>query len=58
MRTIAAPIITDKVEKVVDCLMRYNPERIILFGSYARGEADEYSDVDVVVPLRHLPGPQ
>lgn len=24
-------------------------QRAILFGSYARGEADEYSDVDVVI---------
>lgn len=39
----------DKVKKIVDCLIRYDPERIILFGSYARGEADEYSDLDVVV---------
>lgn len=39
----------DKVKRVVECLRRYNPERIILFGSYARGDVDEYSDVDVVV---------
>lgn len=28
---------------------RFQPEKIILFGSYARGAANEYSDVDVVV---------
>ena len=39
----------DKVKKIVDCLRRYDPERIILFGSYAREEADEYSDVDLVI---------
>ena len=39
----------DKVKRVVECLRRYNPERVILFGSYARGDVDEYSDVDVVV---------
>ena len=27
----------------------YDPERIILFGSYAYGEPKEYSDVDVLV---------
>ena len=32
----------------------FNPQRIILFGSYARGTADEKSDVDflVICPLR------
>lgn len=39
----------DKVQKVVDCLKRYDPEQIIIFGSCARGDADEQSDVDVVV---------
>lgn len=39
----------DKVQKIVDCLKRYNPEQIIIFGSSARGDADEQSDVDVVV---------
>ena len=39
----------ERVKRVVECLKRYNPERIIIFGSYARGEADEQSDVDVVV---------
>ena len=27
----------------------YQPEKIILFGSYARGETDEYGDLDFVV---------
>lgn len=40
---------TDKIKRVVNCLKRYHPEKIILFGSYARGEADEYSDLDLVV---------
>ena len=39
----------DKVQKVVDCLKRCDPEQIIIFGSCARGDADEQSDVDVVV---------
>lgn len=39
----------NRVQKVVRCLKRYNPERIIIFGSCARGDADEQSDVDVVV---------
>ncbi|MHB8766987.1 MAG: nucleotidyltransferase domain-containing protein [Deferrisomatales bacterium] len=28
---------------------QFHPERIILFGSYARGVADEHSDVDLLV---------
>jgi len=39
----------DRVEKVVECIKRYNPEKIIIFGSYVRGEMDEYSDLDFVV---------
>ncbi len=33
---------------------RFDPQRIILFGSYARGTADERSDVDLLVicPIR------
>ncbi|MDA2918336.1 nucleotidyltransferase domain-containing protein [Desulfobacterota bacterium AH_259_B03_O07] len=37
------------IERLVECLRLYNPDRIIIFGSYARGDADEYSDMDVVV---------
>ncbi len=38
-----------RVERVIRCLKKYNPEKIIIFGSYARGETDEYSDLDFVV---------
>ena len=31
---------------------RFDPERIILFGSHARGEGREHSDVDLLVVLR------
>jgi predicted nucleotidyltransferase len=31
---------------------RFDPDRIILFGSHARGEADEHSDVDLLVIAR------
>lgn len=30
---------------------RFNPERVVLFGSYARGEADVNSDVDLLVVM-------
>lgn len=34
----------------------YDPERIILFGSYARGEATKYSDVDILVIAKKFKG--
>jgi len=40
------------LEELVRILRRYEPERIILFGSRARGEADEHSDYDVIVIKR------
>lgn len=33
----------------MDKLKNYNPEKIILFGSTARNETDEYSDFDLVI---------
>ncbi len=38
-------------EEIVRILLRdYGPvEKILLFGSEARGEADEYSDIDLIV---------
>ena len=34
---------------MVASLRPYSPERIILFGSYARGDQDTFSDLDIVV---------
>ena len=45
-RTPPGPV---TIQSVVDTLMGYNPEKIILFGSAARGDADEYSDIDLIV---------
>ena len=36
----------DIVDRVVE---RFDPERVILFGSYARGDARDDSDVDLLV---------
>ncbi len=38
-----------RVERVIESIKRYEPEKIIAFGSYVRGETDEYSDLDFVV---------
>jgi predicted nucleotidyltransferase len=41
------------IHEAVDRLVsRFEPERIILFGSQARGTADEHSDVDLLVICR------
>jgi len=38
---------------------RFHPDKIILFGSYARGDANDASDVDFLVILRtDLPKPK
>jgi uncharacterized protein len=40
------------LHRLVSLLQDYEPEQIILFGSQARGEADEHSDYDLVVIKR------
>jgi len=41
--------ITD-IKKYIDPIVKkYSVEKVILFGSYARGDANESSDVDLVV---------
>lgn len=45
-----------EIGRLVGILRDYDPERIILFGSRARGEAREHSDYDLVVIKRsHRP---
>lgn len=34
---------------LVDCLLTTDPEKIILFGSYARGDVGPDSDIDILV---------
>lgn len=39
-----------EVERLVERVVReYRPERVILFGSYASGNPDEDSDVDLLI---------
>lgn len=43
-----------KIEKNLKLFVKrvkkqFKPEQVLLFGSYARGQANKYSDVDVVV---------
>lgn len=41
-----------RIHRLLEALCPYGPERVYLFGSYARGEEDDVSDLDVVVILR------
>ena len=41
--------ISERVNRIVEDMQRFQPEKIILFGSAARGDADEKSDLDIVV---------
>jgi uncharacterized protein len=49
----------DKISEIVNkIIFGYNPEKIILFGSYATGNPDENSDLDLfVVKETDLPRP-
>lgn len=40
------------LDEIVRVLKAYDPERVVLFGSRARGDADEHSDYDLVVIKR------
>jgi predicted nucleotidyltransferase len=39
-------------KEVVKYLKKFNPERIGIFGSFARGEEKESSDVDILVSFK------
>ncbi len=39
-------VLKEASQRLVD---KFHPQQIILFGSYARGTADEHSDVDLLV---------
>ena len=37
------------LNELIQALRSYEPEKIYLFGSWARGEEDELSDLDIVL---------
>lgn len=44
----------EEISKYADMLVgRFAPERVVLFGSYARGNPREDSDVDLLVIMDH-----
>ena len=46
---LAPDILNAKVQQAVAELKAYGAQKVILFGSAARGDADEYSDLDLIV---------
>jgi len=43
----------EKIKEIIkNALKNYNIEKIILFGSRARGDFDEFSDYDILVSLK------
>ena len=52
-QTQAQSLIREMVDRIVS---GFDPERVILFGSYARGSADRDSDVDLLVVLSKIEG--
>ncbi|MBI4228035.1 MAG: nucleotidyltransferase domain-containing protein [Candidatus Omnitrophica bacterium] len=48
------PTVAQKIQWLVEDLRAYQPERVILFGSAARGDADADSDLDVVIIKRTI----
>lgn len=53
MKAIEVPVDRATIQAIAQLIVeRFDPEQIILFGSHARGEAGEHSDVDLLVVLR------
>jgi predicted nucleotidyltransferase len=46
---VSSQLLQEAVRRLVD---KFHPQRIILFGSQARGTADDRSDVDLLVVCR------
>ncbi len=44
--------ITELEQKIVALLIKYNPAKISIFGSYAKGEERPGSDLDILVDFR------
>ena len=42
----------ERILRLIEALRPYEPERVYVFGSWARGEQDDLSDMDVVVIKR------
>ena len=53
MNTVETRIDKTTIQAIAQLIVeRFNPEQVILFGSHARREVGEHSDVDLLVVLR------
>ncbi len=53
MPVVEAPLNRETIQTITQLIVdRFHPEQVILFGSVARGEEDEHSDLDLMVVLR------
>ena len=53
MPVVEDPLNRETIEAIPQLIVeRFQPEQVILFGSVARGEEDEHSDLDLMVVLR------
>ena len=54
MRVVEDPLNRETIQAITQLIVeRFQPEQIILFGSVARGDEDDNSDLDLMVVLRH-----
>jgi predicted nucleotidyltransferase len=54
MNPPALDLHSDKVRGIIATIVEtVHPLRILVFGSVARGEAREHSDIDILVIMRH-----
>ncbi len=53
LRVVEDPLNRETIDAITQLIVeRFQPEQIILFGSVARGEEDDNSDLDLMVVLR------
>ncbi len=53
LRVVEDPLNRETIQAITQLIVeRFQPEQIILFGSVARGEEDDNSDLDLMVVLR------
>lgn len=49
------PILLQRLNEIVPTIVdAFEPEEIIMYGSYARGDNDIYSDIDLII-VAHIP---
>lgn len=49
MKRISRQALESELDKIVRSLRRYAPEKVILFGSFARGDYNAGSDLDLLI---------